>query len=120
MEYVVLGQEYYDFSFSSYEDLRLVWALRTVNLNRVLHLFESMKDFNARTEVDTYASMDTITIDGHYVRLLFFMSFLPLCTTTGLHLRQGMLMNGFLTSMIFALLPHKTLALCSLSNYTSV
>jgi len=44
-----LRRGYYEFTFASYEDLRTVWAMETVNLKPgVLRLFEWTKDFNVR------------------------------------------------------------------------
>lgn len=46
-----LSRGYFEFSFASYEDLRIVWASDTVNLEPVvLRLFEWTKTFNAHTQ----------------------------------------------------------------------
>jgi hypothetical protein len=45
-----LGRGYYEFSFATYDDFRVVWALGTVNLKSwVMGVFKWTKDFNART-----------------------------------------------------------------------
>lgn len=53
-----LARGYFEFSFSSYEDLRSVWAKGTLNLKPgLLRLFEWSKDFNARTQRQTHAQV---------------------------------------------------------------
>jgi len=51
-----LGRGYYEFTFASENDLRMVWAVGTVNLKpSVLRLFEWRKDFNMHTQRNTHA-----------------------------------------------------------------
>jgi len=52
---ISLGRGYYEFSFATYDDLRAVWSLETINLKReVMRLFEWTKDFNAHTQGQTH------------------------------------------------------------------
>jgi len=47
---VSLGRTFYEFQFSSYEDLRLAWAAGTTNLKpRILRLLQWTKDFTPST-----------------------------------------------------------------------
>ncbi|KEH15448.1 DUF4283 domain protein, partial [Medicago truncatula] len=49
-----LGRGYYEFTFASAHDMRIVWALGTVNLKPgVLRLFEWTKDFNMHKQRNT-------------------------------------------------------------------
>jgi len=55
---ISLGRGYNEHSFATYDDLRAVWALRTINLKSgVLRLFEWTKDFNAHTQRQTHAQV---------------------------------------------------------------
>ena len=51
-----LGNKYFEFSFTSEIDLRVVWARGTINLKSgVLRLFEWKKDFNMHKQRNTHA-----------------------------------------------------------------
>ncbi|KEH26132.1 DUF4283 domain protein [Medicago truncatula] len=53
-----LGKGYFEFYFSSYEDMRSVWSKETQNLKpSLLRLFEWSKDFTARTQRQTHAQV---------------------------------------------------------------
>lgn len=53
-----LGRGYYEFFFSSEDDMRMVWAMGTVNLKPgVLRLFEWTKDFNMHKQRNTHAQV---------------------------------------------------------------
>jgi len=53
-----LGKGYFEFYFSSYEDMRSVWSKGTLNLKPgLLRLFEWSKDFSARTQHQTHAQV---------------------------------------------------------------
>ena len=50
-----LGRGYYEFTFASVNDLRMVWAMGTVNLKPgVLRLFEWTKDFNMHKQCNSH------------------------------------------------------------------
>jgi len=50
------GKGYFEFYFSSYDDLRTVWSKGTLNLKPgLLRLFEWSKDFSAHTQLQTHA-----------------------------------------------------------------
>jgi len=49
---------YFEFYFSSYDDLRTVWSKGTLNLKPgLLRLFEWLKDFSAHTQRQTHAQV---------------------------------------------------------------
>lgn len=51
-----LGRGYYEFFFSSEDDMHMVWAMGTVNLKPgVLRLFEWTKEFNMHKQRNTHA-----------------------------------------------------------------
>lgn len=53
-----LGRGFFEFTFSSDTDLRMVWAIGTVNLKPgVLRLFEWTKDFNMNKQRNTHAQV---------------------------------------------------------------
>jgi hypothetical protein len=53
-----LGKGYFEFYFSSYDDMRSVWSKGTLNLKPgLLRLFEWTKDFSARTQRQTHAQV---------------------------------------------------------------
>jgi len=53
-----LGRGYYEFFFSSEEDMRMTWAMGTINLKPgVLRLFEWQKDFNLHKQRNTHAQV---------------------------------------------------------------
>lgn len=52
---ISLGKGFYEFSFSSFEDLHLVLTMRTINIKSgVLRPSQWMKDFNALTQLQTH------------------------------------------------------------------
>lgn len=52
---ISLGKGFYEFSFSSFEDLHLVLTMRTINMKLgVLCPSQWMKDFNAYTQLQTH------------------------------------------------------------------
>jgi hypothetical protein len=52
----LLGKGYFEFYFSSYDNLRQVWSKGTLNLKSgLLRLFKWSKDFSARTQRQTHA-----------------------------------------------------------------
>lgn len=53
-----LGRGYYEFFFSSEDDMHMVWAMGTVNLKPgVLRLFEWTKEFNMHKQRNTHAQV---------------------------------------------------------------
>jgi hypothetical protein len=53
---VPLGRGFYEFQFTSYEDMRLAWSSGTVNLKPgLLRLSKWANDFNFQTQRQTHA-----------------------------------------------------------------
>ena len=53
-----LGKGYFEFYYTSYDDLRTIWSKGTLNLKPgLLRLFEWTKDFSARTQRQTHAQV---------------------------------------------------------------